>query len=120
MTSWSHAATSSWGGSETVNSFSSIPREFFLHVNAEVIFYGGTHPNAKVTIAGKPVQLNPDGTFRHHFIFPDGNYEIPITATSPDGVETRSATLTFDRSTARTGDVGHTAQPPLPSPLGAK
>ncbi len=120
MTSWSHAATSSWGGSETVNSFSSIPREFFLHVNAEVIFYGGTHPNAKVTIAGKPVQLNPDGTFRHHFIFPDGTYEIPITATSPDGVETRSATLTFDRSTARTGDVGHTAQPPLPSPLGAK
>jgi hypothetical protein len=91
-----------------------------MHVNAEVIFYGGTHPKAKVTIDGKPVRLNPDGTFRHHFIFPDGEYEIPIIATSPDGAETRSATLSFERGTVRTGDVGHTTQPPLPAPMGAK
>jgi hypothetical protein len=90
-----------------------------MHVNAEVIFYGGTHPQAKVTIDGKPVELGPDGSFRFHFVFPDGNYSIPITATSPDGVETRSATLRFERATARTGDVGHTAQPPLPVPMGA-
>ena len=90
-----------------------------MHVNAEVIFYGGTHPQAKVTIDGKPVALSSDGSFRYHFVFPDGNYEIPITATSPDGIETRSATLRFERSTARTGDVGHTAQPTLGVPLGA-
>ena len=118
--SWSHAATSSWGGSENVGSFGFAQREFFMHVNAEVIFYGGTHPDAKVTIDGKPVRLNPDGTFRHHFIFPDGEYDIPITATSPDGVEIRSATLNFRRSSARTGAVGATAQPTLPAPMGAK
>ena len=90
-----------------------------MHVNAEVIFYGGTHPQAKVTIDGKPVELAPDGSFRFHFVFPDGTYEIPVIATSPDGVETRSATLRFERGTARTGDVGETSQPPLARPMGA-
>ena len=96
-------------------------REFFMHVNAEVIFYGGTHPDAKVTIDGKPVALNPDGTFRYHFKFPDGNYDIPVVAVSPDKVETRSAALSFKRATARKGDVGHTAQPKgLKKPMGKK
>ncbi|MEI6277791.1 MAG: DUF4912 domain-containing protein [Verrucomicrobiae bacterium] len=120
MSSWSHAETSSWGGSENLGSFGFARGEFFLHVNAEVIFYGGTHPQAKVTIDGKPVALAPDGTFRFHFVFPDGNHEIPIVATSPDGVETRSATLKLARATSRTGDVGHTAQPPLAAPMGAQ
>lgn len=120
MSSWGHAETSSWGGSETTGSFGLAQREFFMHVNAEVIFYGGTHPQAKVTIDGKPVKLNPDGTFRHHFIFPDGVYGIPIVATSPDGVETRSATLNFCRSTERQGEVGHTSQPAFDAPMGAK
>lgn len=119
MSSWSHAETSSWGGSENLGSFGVAKREFFMHVNAEVIFYGGTHPQAKVTVGGNPVALAPDGTFRYHFVFPDGACEIPVTATSPDGAETRSATLRFERGTARTGEVGHTAQPPLPAPMGA-
>jgi hypothetical protein len=118
VSSWGHAETS--GGSENIGSFGFARREIFLHVNAEVIFYGGAHPQAKVTIDGKPVVIGPDGTFRHHFVFPDGNYEILIVAVSPDGVETRSATLKFERSTSRAGDVGHTAQPPLAAPMGAR
>lgn len=97
------------------------PRDFFMHVNAEVIFYGGTHPDAKVWIDGKPVKLQPDGTFHHHFRFPDGDHEIPIVAQSPDGVEQRSATLRFQRGTARQGEVGATAQPAhLGEPMGKK
>ena len=90
-----------------------------MHVNAEVIFYGGTDPQAKVTIAGRPVQLQPDGTFRYHFKFPDNDFEIPIVAVSPDGVETRSAVLSLRRDTTRYGDVGATAQPEyLGTPMG--
>jgi hypothetical protein len=108
VTSWLGAIGSSW----SAQPFGQVVgREFFMHVNAEVIFYGGTHPDAKVWIDGKPVQLAPDGTFRFHFRFPDGNYSIPIVAESPDGVEQRSASLRFERATARQGDVGHTAQP---------
>ncbi|MBV8098891.1 MAG: DUF4912 domain-containing protein, partial [Verrucomicrobia bacterium] len=99
------AVGASWGG----ESFGLTQREFFMHVNAEVIFYGGTHPDAKVTVAGQPIQLQPDGTFRYHFIFPDRDFEIPIVAVSPDGKETRSAVLFFRRETTRQGDVGHTA-----------
>jgi len=110
------AAGASWGG----ESFGLTQREFFMHVNAEVIFYGGTHPEAKVTVAGQPIQLQPDGTFRYHFIFPDHDFEIPIVAVSPDGKETRSAVLFFRRETTRQGEVGHTAQPPyLAEPVGA-
>lgn len=97
------------------------PRGFFMHVNAEVIFYGGTHPDAKVTIDGKPVQLKPDGSFSYHFKLPDGTFEIPIVAVSPDGAEQRSATLTFERATAREGEVGNTNQPAyLGEPMGRK
>jgi len=121
VSSWSSAAMSSWGaGSSWLSSWRSAPRGFFMHVNAEVIFYGGTHPDAKVTIDGKPIGLRPDGTFRYHFVLPDGEFEIPIVATSPDGVETRRAVLKFERATARQGNVGSTAQPPLGAPMGRK
>jgi hypothetical protein len=107
----------SWSGQP----FGQPEREFFMHVNAEVIFYGGTDPQAKVTIAGRPVQLQPDGTFRYHFKFPDDDFEIPIVAVSPDGVETRSAVLSLRRDTARYGEVGATAQPEyLGTPMGER
>jgi hypothetical protein len=119
VTSWSQAAITSWSGaSEWVSSFG-VPRNFFMHVNAEVIFYGGTDPRAKVTIDGKPITLNPDGSFRYHFIFPDGVYQIPIVAVSPDGVESRSAILRFERGTQKSGKVEDTAQPPLAAPMGS-
>jgi hypothetical protein len=108
VTSWTGAVGASWSaqpfGQEQ-------KREFFMHVNAEVIFYGGTHPDAKVWIDGRRVQLSPDGTFRYHFRFPDGAYSIPVVAESPDGAEQRSAALRFERGTSRKGEVGHTAQP---------
>ena len=90
-----------------------------MHVNAEVIFYGGTHPDAKVWIGGQPIQLSPDGTFRYHFTFPNGDYTIPIVAESPDGVERRAATLRFERNTALGGNVTATPQPDfLGEPMG--
>lgn len=92
-------------------------RGFFMHVNAEIIFYGGTHPDATVTINGERVQLTPDGMFRYHFTLPDGDFEIPVVATSPDQVEQRSATLSFKRGTQRVGDVGATNQPEELDPL---
>ena len=97
----------------------SVKRErgFFLHVNAEIIFYGGTDPDATVWIDGKEIKLSPDGTFRYHYKLPDGDFAIPIVAQSPDKVERRTATLSFVRGTSRVGDVGATGQPQELSPL---
>ncbi len=95
-------------------------RGFFLHLNAEVIFYGGTDPGSSVTVAGKEIEIRPDGTFRYHFVLPDGEFEIPIAATSPDGRETRRGVLRFERSTQREGDILPTAQPKLGAPKGRK
>jgi uncharacterized protein len=113
----------SWGGSWSAQPFSvRMERGFFMHVNAEIIFYGGTHPDATVWIEGKQVKLNADGTFRYHFRLPDGDWRIPIIAESPDKAEQRSATLTFHRGTTKVGEVKDTAQPAeLPKePMGRK
>jgi len=92
-------------------------RGFFMHVNAEIIFYGGTDPNATVWVDGKQIKLSPDGMFRYHFTLPDGDFAIPIVAQSPDKVEQRSATLSFVRGTSKTGKVDDTGQPAELSPL---
>jgi len=118
--SWSSAALSSWGTPSRELSSWHGGREFFMHLNAEVIFYGGTHPDAKVTVAGKEIMIRPDGTFRYHFVLPDGEFEIPVVATSPDGAETRRGLLRFERSTVREGDIASTEQPPLGVPAGRK
>jgi hypothetical protein len=95
-------------------------RGFHMHVNAELIIYGGTSPDAKVRIDGHDITLTKDGTFSYHFVFPDGQFHIPISATSADGVETRSALLSFLRMTELEGDVRKTGQPTMSEPLGRK
>jgi hypothetical protein len=99
-------------------SFGAQKRGFHMHVNAELIIYGGTEPDAKLRIDGEEIKLSKDGTFHYHFVFPDGGYHIPIQATSADGVETRSALLSFLRATETTGDVRKTGQPVMDEPIG--
>jgi hypothetical protein len=100
------------GASWSAQPFSArAERGFFMHVNAEIIFYGGTHPAANLWINGRRVPLAADGTFRYHFTLPDGDFRIPIVAESPDRVEQRAATLSFTRETKRGGEVGASAQP---------
>jgi hypothetical protein len=96
------------------------PRGFHLHVNAELIIYGGTEPSAKLRIDGKKIELSPDGTFAYHFVLPDGQFHIPVEATSADGAETRSALLSFLRMTETLGDVRKTGQPVMDEPIGRK
>jgi hypothetical protein len=95
-------------------------RGFHMHLNAELIIYGGTSPDAKVRVDGHDITLSKDGTFHYHFVFPDGQFHIPINATSADGAETRSALLSFLRMTDLEGDVRKTAQPRVDEPIGRK
>lgn len=74
-------------------------RGFGLWVDAELVVYGGTDPKASVTIQGQPVALRPDGTFGVRMALPGGVQTIPIAATSPDQVETRTITPVVMRTT---------------------
>jgi len=94
----------------------SRPKGFWFNVNAELIIYGATEPDASVTIGGRRIVLRPDGTFSYRFSLPDGRYELPAVATSADGDDQRSAELKFGRSTKYGGDVGQHPQDPTLKP----
>jgi hypothetical protein len=75
------------------------PRQFWLIADAELIVYGATEPDATVTIGGRPVKLNPDGTFRFQMSFQDGLIDFPIMAVAVDGEQTREIHMKFVRET---------------------
>ena len=71
-------------------------RAFWFNVNAELIVYGATEPDAQVTIGGQPIELRPDGTFTCRLALPDGEFELEVAATSTQQ-ETQTAQLKFRR-----------------------
>ncbi|MBI4335764.1 MAG: DUF4912 domain-containing protein [Candidatus Omnitrophica bacterium] len=72
---------------------------FWLVVDAELIVYGQTEPDAKVTVQNKRISLRKDGTFTLRFALPDGKQEIPVVATSFDGDDTKTITPIVTRKT---------------------
>ncbi|HZY83820.1 MAG TPA: DUF4912 domain-containing protein [Gemmataceae bacterium] len=93
-------------GSPAVTSFGSgglLPggksRKFWFQLDAELIVYGATEPNARVTLQGEPVKLRHDGTFTMRFSLPDSRQIIPAVATAPDGMEERTIVLAVERNT---------------------
>lgn len=75
------------------------PRQFWLVADAELIVYGATEPDATVTIGGKPIKLNSDGTFRFQMSFQDGMIDYPIFAVAADGEQNRAIHMKFERET---------------------
>ncbi|HRI14076.1 MAG TPA: DUF4912 domain-containing protein [Verrucomicrobiota bacterium] len=85
---------------------------FWFEINAELILYGRTEPDAKVTVGGRPIALRDDGSFSFRFILPNGEFPISAVAVNAAGTDGRSAHLTFSRATEFAGVVGHHAQDP--------
>ncbi len=73
-------------------------REFFLWLNAELVIYGGTHPDASLTLQGQKVGLKPDGTFSVRFMLPEGALDIPVRAVSRDESDSKEITNLVTRS----------------------
>ena len=84
--------------------------DFWLNLNAELIIYGATEPNANVSLAGKQIPLRPDGSFRFQFALPDGKHALSVVAVSADGTDGRAAELKFSRTTKTQGHVGAYSQ----------
>jgi len=80
--------------SGAVSSFARPPLErgFWLVVNTELIVYGATEPSATVTVQGRSIKLNRDGTFSLRLALPAGEQVIPVKAISADKAEERTIT----------------------------
>jgi len=89
---------------------------FWFNINAELIIYGATEPNASVAIGGRKIILRPDGSFTYRFSLPDGRYDLPVVAVAADDTDARAAELKFTRSTEFLGDVGAQPQDPVLKP----
>jgi hypothetical protein len=74
-------------------------REFCFQVDAELVVYGVTDPDAHVTIRGEPVRLQSDGSFRMRFTLPNRRQVLPVVASSGDGVQQRTIVLAVERNT---------------------
>jgi hypothetical protein len=74
-------------------------REFQFDVDAEMIIYGTTHPDAHVQMSGEPVKVREDGSFTVRMSMPDRRQVIPIVAASSDGIEQRTIVLAIERNT---------------------
>jgi len=74
-------------------------RKFWMVVDCELIVYGATEPDAKVSVQEREIKLRPDGTFTLRFALPDGKQVIPVKAVSSDEVEERTITPIVSRET---------------------
>jgi len=93
----SHTASNQFGsGAERVLN---RHRDLDFHVDAEMILYGRTKPDAKVTLAGEPIKLRADGSFTIRQPMPDKRQVLPVVASTPDGVEQRTIVIAVERNT---------------------
>ena len=111
------------GESESVSSLGAPaeqrPAGFWFNINAELVLYGATEPDATVTIGGWPIQLRPDGTFSCRLALPEGDHAVTVSAMSAQG-ELRQAELEFSRRTDYRGEVGTAPEDPTLKPPGGE
>ncbi|MGH7140177.1 MAG: DUF4912 domain-containing protein, partial [Pirellulales bacterium] len=74
-------------------------RGFHFDVDAELLVFGSTEPDAHVTLQGQPVKLRPDGTFTMRFSQPNCRQVIPAVAATRDGFEQRTVVIAVERNT---------------------
>ncbi len=107
-------AISSGSGAGVISSMASPvkikKRGFYFWLECELIIYGGTEPDATVTMQGRPVKLRPDGTFTLRYALPDGKFVFDAHAHSADGVEERVITPIVARNTERPAPVFKTGK----------
>jgi uncharacterized protein len=82
-------------------------KKFFFDLDAELIVYVKTDPNASVSLQNEPVKINPDGTATMRFSLPDSRQIIPAVATSSDGMEEQTIVLAVERNTKRLDPMIH-------------
>ncbi len=92
---------SSVAGSGGISPAKALKKGFWADLQAELIVYGSTEPDARVTIGGLPVRLGADGRFSVRFYLKDGEYSIPFVAVAGDNSEVISITPFLSKHTEK-------------------
>lgn len=74
-------------------------RHFHFELDAEMIVFGSTHPDAYVTLGGEPVKVQTDGTFSVRVPLPDRRQVLPACACTRDGVDEQTIVIAVERNT---------------------
>ncbi len=75
------------------------PQDLKFDIDAEMIIYGATRPDAHVTLRGEPIKLRPDGTFTVRMAMPNQRQVIPAVACAANGIQQRTIVLAIERNT---------------------
>lgn len=70
-----------------------------FEVDAELIVFGRTSTGSSVSLGGRPVKLQTDGTFTVRMKLPDKRQVLPVTAESRDGLRQRTTVIAVERNT---------------------
>ncbi|MEO1527204.1 MAG: DUF4912 domain-containing protein [Planctomycetota bacterium] len=70
-----------------------------FQVDAELIVFGQTSSGSSVSLGGRPVKLQADGTFTVRMKLPDKRQVLPVTAESRDGLRQRTTVIAVERNT---------------------
>lgn len=73
--------------------------DFDFQVDAHMIVYGSTDPKASVTVGGKPVRLQEDGSFALRVDLPERRQVLPVVAANRNGTQQRTTVLAIERNT---------------------
>jgi uncharacterized protein len=74
-------------------------KHFHFEVDAELIVFGSTHPEAHVSVGTEPVKVRTDGSFSIRMPLPDKRQVLPATAKSRDGVDEQTVVIAVERNT---------------------
>ena len=70
-----------------------------FEVDAELIVFGKTASGSTVSLGGRPVKLQADGTFTVRMKLPNKRQVLPVTAESRDGLRQRTTVIAVERNT---------------------
>jgi len=76
-------------------------KPFSFEIEAELILFGRTEPNSRVTLLGEPIKVRPDGTFMLPYSLPNSRQIIPAVAASADGMHEQTIILALERNTRK-------------------
>ena len=82
---------------ETASVREARQRKFFFEIGTELIVYGRTEADAKVTLNGKDVALRSDGTFSLRYVLHESKIPLDFNAHSSNGIDKRSIKTAVER-----------------------